>query len=1138
MHGVKRLLMPLILLILFLPTIRPEAVAYDEQVTYETLGIRFWEDETPPIGFYINAANRYILETVDKPRMGSTYGEWSVMNLLRGAYTGYNYLNYIPAAYYDDYMHRINGYVVAKEGNLDRNKSTEWSRLMLTMSALGQNIEAIGKAGTYVKAIAVVEENGKQTVEFNNAMSATAVEVLHDKLTVKEAVAVLTTSNTYEILQPGTYTVTTANSAVNITNSTQTIAIARDQLATVKQPYNFAARLSQSHKFSYRQGINGPIWVLIAMNTGNYSFYDEEELQRVGLSVTAGDMNSAGKMIDYILAREITTTNGEQGGWALSGKQPDADITGMALQAFAPYYLNEQKFNAVQSTYSYTQFKEAVERGVLTLDRIQRDNGGYDSWGTLNAESTVQVIVALTALQIDPLAETVKLPTIQQQATFTTNGAYVDGVWTNNMISALLTFFANGSGSSPEVSGFKHVTAGYDGGGGSGTNVNAMATDQAAYGLIAYDRFLKQKNSLYDMTDMTGGEYKQLKATQYDVTFITADGKQTTKAYAPYAKIPLLQTAEAWNTNEDGSGARYFNDEALVMPEHAITLYEDPNPDAVNTQAVQRIISDIAALPSVSSVTKELKNRVDSLQAAYDKLTDEEKQRVTNYATLLTVKAKVNELVALYDDELKVENLIQTIASLQALPAITRDYEQAIRSARVNYNNLTAKQRQRISNAKVLNELEGQLAVAIEQENGSIINKAYVERFIEALPSLAQATLQHSEAIFKAAAYVNVLSTAEANAIARVQELPALIDKMHTLQLQLVQTEDLEDELNDDTYGQQAVIGNTLYITAARTTGPFQVRIQKNELFQVLKPTIKQVVFSDTRGVELTMSSANLLAQLHAVDGAEDIVLHMSQLDYSTAQFTVRWETSTGEALKANTYMQLTIPYSYFVNGYELAQKQVVKIASEPVATAHRSNETAVTLRLFEGATFQFTAHDFHFSDVGHYADTSDLYYLANRLIVKGTGDGQYSPSANVTRAQFAAMLNRALGLQAKEVTAFTDVKGKWYEADVQALYEAGIIKGTSPTTFNPSGFLTRQQAAIMMVRVLDYMQYNTSQLTAGSAYKDAKSISAEATPAVYILKNLAVMSGTNNMFQPSQPLTRMQLAKILKRTLNIAQIM
>src|SRR5699024_2943805 len=218
---------------------------------------------------------------------------------------------------------------------------------------------------------------------------------------------------------------------------------------------------------------------------------------------TNDDVNTVGKMIDYILDREIEQSNGTVGGWALANfggsSGPDVDITGMALQSLAPYYKNKKLFGETDSTYTYKEFAEAVERGISILADLQLDNGGFAAFGNVNSESTVQAIVALTALGIDPISE-VQLPNINKKVNFVTEGEVHDNVKTNNMIDKLLTFWAPGTmkvdtedftKEDQEIyriaGGFKHVTSGNDGGGGSGTSVNGMATDQSIYGLIAYN---------------------------------------------------------------------------------------------------------------------------------------------------------------------------------------------------------------------------------------------------------------------------------------------------------------------------------------------------------------------------------------------------------------------------------------------------------------------------------------------------------------------------------------------------------------------------------------------------------------------------------------------------------------------------
>lgn len=211
--------------------------------------------------------------------------------------------------------------------------------------------------------------------------------------------------------------------------------------------------------FNYvtRQGINGPIFALIALDTYNYEIPVIEGVE----TQTTREM-----CINYILDKEIHKGTENAGGWALGGSTPDPDITAMAIQGLTPYYEKNE------------DVKAAVDRGLDWLSNAQKEDGGYSSWGSINSESIAQVVVATTGLGIDPHTD----------PRFVKND--------NSAIDALMTF-AVPSG------GFMHVKPGGNTGGGADAGVvDGMATDQGTYALIAYDRFVEGKSRLYDMTDV------------------------------------------------------------------------------------------------------------------------------------------------------------------------------------------------------------------------------------------------------------------------------------------------------------------------------------------------------------------------------------------------------------------------------------------------------------------------------------------------------------------------------------------------------------------------------------------------------------------------------------------------------------
>ena len=219
---------------------------------------------------YLNKALANIKKTVPTPQVGSVSGEWAVLGLARGNAN-------VTNSYYDSYYDRVVAYVKAniKSGEkLDNTKSTEHSRIILALTAIGEDPTSVGG---------------------------------HNLLT------------------------------------------ALNDLDYVK-----------------KQGSNGPIWALLAVDSGNYEYAKREQL------------------IEAILADRVGN------GWSLDGGTADTDMTAMALQALAPY--NDEE---------HPEVKSAIEAALTLLSGMQQNDGGFASFGTANSESAAQVVVALSALGLD-----------------------------------------------------------------------------------------------------------------------------------------------------------------------------------------------------------------------------------------------------------------------------------------------------------------------------------------------------------------------------------------------------------------------------------------------------------------------------------------------------------------------------------------------------------------------------------------------------------------------------------------------------------------------------------------------------------------------------------------------------------------
>lgn len=215
-----------------------------------------------------------------------------------------------------------------------------------------------------------------------------------------------------------------------------------------------------------KQGINGPIWALIAFDSHHYE---------IPTNPDAAEQVTREKLIAYILEKQL-----DDGGWALSGTVADPDMTGMAIQSLAPYYGTS------------TEVKAAVDEALACLSAKQHANGGFGSIDGVCTESCAQVIVALTTLGIDP----------ETDPRFVKNGISV--------LDAMCLFAVEGGG-------FVHVPGG---------SLNGMATEQSQYALAAYFRFKNGQTSLYDMSDVVlPGEAVAQKIAQ--IGTVTLDSEKT-----------------------------------------------------------------------------------------------------------------------------------------------------------------------------------------------------------------------------------------------------------------------------------------------------------------------------------------------------------------------------------------------------------------------------------------------------------------------------------------------------------------------------------------------------------------------------------------------------------------------------------
>jgi hypothetical protein len=154
--------------------------------------------------------------------------------------------------------------------------------------------------------------------------------------------------------------------------------------------------------------------------------------------------------------------------------------------------------------------------------------------------------------------------------------------------------------------------------------------------------------------------------------------------------------------------------------------------------------------------------------------------------------------------------------------------------------------------------------------------------------------------------------------------------------------------------------------------------------------------------------------------------------------------------------------------------------------------------------------------------------------LVNGVDAERFAPAATITRAEFTAIIARALELPASGEGTFNDVEAEaWYADAVNAAAEAGIINGKSAQQFNPHGKITRQEMAVIMSRAYEFMNGKSAENGQTASFSDMEDAGAWAIEAIAQVEKLGIIQGSGKgKFNPQNSLSRAEAAKVIAKLL------
>lgn len=837
---------------------------------------------------YLKKALANIKKTVPTPQVGSTNGEWAVLGLARGNAS-------VTNSYYDGYYDRVVAYVKANinsKGQLDSNKSTENSRIILALTAIGEDPTSVGG---------------------------------------------------------------------------RNLLTALNDLSYVK-----------------KQGSNGPIWALLAVDSGNYIY------------------NYRDKLIDTILDERT-----EDGGWTHTGNTADVDMTAMAIQALAPY--NDE---------DHPKVKSAIEAALTLLSGMQQNDGGFASFGTPNSESAAQVVVALSALGLDANTD----------SHFVKNG--------HSVLENLLSY-------EQEDGSFQHTT--------DGSGNNQMSAEQGTYALVAYDRYVNKAHTLYDMTDVVKREDASAQEVIDMINQIGYVDESSYNAIAEarnaYNKLSAADKAKVENYNTLTAAEASYKEILKQKRTEQYKLLKAHHDELLNdrtkkygTAAKKKLASILQQAQTDMNAAESCERVMDIYNKAIFDL-DAVKPGDIEVTFRLIGALEATQDVDLTKDSYLPEYVTWVPTKTYALQENATVYDlftEAMSEAGLRYIGAESNYVSTIYAPSCL----GGYALS-EFTNGKKSGWMYTVNGTHPNQGLKNWTLNDNDVVVWH--YVN--------------------DYSH----------EVADWFNDPNYPS---LGNGTYYNGWLRAADISPEQYVNELLgKILK-----VGKNGTVEPKLTFQ-------------------HIGK------SVTFTFKPDTGYKVK-----------DVKVNGKSVGAVKTYTIDKLTVSTR---------------IEVEFTDESLPFTDVRRsdwfYEDVAFAY--ENGLFA-GTSDTTFSPNASMTRAMLVTVLYRLEGQPAVNGrSGFSDVQyNGYYEDAVTWAADNGIVNGTSTTTFSPNANVTREQMAAILYRYAQHKKYNTAASSGLNGFTDHASVSGYAAASLEWAVAEKLVNGSAGKLMPTGNATRAQVAAILHR--------
>ncbi|WP_286155023.1 S-layer homology domain-containing protein, partial [Bacillus sp. FJAT-27264] len=263
-------------------------------------------------------------------------------------------------------------------------------------------------------------------------------------------------------------------------------------------------------------------------------------------------------------------------------------------------------------------------------------------------------------------------------------------------------------------------------------------------------------------------------------------------------------------------------------------------------------------------------------------------------------------------------------------------------------------------------------------------------------------------------------------------------------------------------------------------------------------------------------------------------------------EFTIKaiYENTSVEVSKFNAYVERTIAIPAGVDPNKITTGVVIgpdgSVRHVPTKIVQIDGNYYAQINSLTNSTYSVVWHPVEFLDVVNHWAKDAINDMGSRMVIDGTGSSLFSPDRDITRAEFAAILVRGLGLKLEDSSSvFSDVKtSDWSSSAINTAYAYQLISGFEDGTFRPNDKITREQAMTILSRAMTITGLKAtlstqSEDTTLRSFGDAANVSGWAQSSVAGSVQAGLISGRSaTELAPKSFISRAEVATIIQRLL------